>query len=140
MTQSKNCPFGVNTTIQLQNIPTSGNNGIYQVMFQLTSVPVLSDVVTFWRRIVVLNPNGNIWCVPLLHSLSDTFARVRHYASPVHTLPTYLFGIHFNNLSCLSQGLSSGFFPSVLENENWYGFLISSIPAIYLATDKDDED
>jgi hypothetical protein len=109
-------------------------------MFQPTSIPVLSDVVTFWRPIVVLNPNDNFWGVPLLHSLSDRFARVRHYASPVYTLPTYLFRIHFNNLSCLRQGLSSGFFPSVLENENWYGFLVSSIPAIYLAPDKDDED
>jgi hypothetical protein len=41
-------------------------------MFQLRSVPVLSDVVvTFLRSITVLTPNGNFWIVPLLHSVSD---------------------------------------------------------------------
>jgi len=44
------------TTIELKNITTSSdNNGILRGMFQLTSVPVLSDVVTFFRlnRIVI---------------------------------------------------------------------------------------
>jgi len=47
--QPKNCPFGVNTTIELQNTKIkSDNNGIYRDMFQLTSVPVFSEgVVTF---------------------------------------------------------------------------------------------
>jgi len=41
-------------------------------MFQLRSVPVLSDVVvTFFGPITVLIPNGNFWIVPLLHLVSD---------------------------------------------------------------------
>jgi len=41
-------------------------------MFQLRSVPVLSDVVvTFLSSITVLTPNDNFWIVPLLHSVSD---------------------------------------------------------------------
>ena len=36
---------------------------------------VLSDVVIiFLSPIVVLTPNGNFWVVPLLHSVSGTFA------------------------------------------------------------------
>jgi len=38
-------------------------------MFQLTSVPVLSDVVVI--SIVVLTPNYNLWIVPLMHLVSD---------------------------------------------------------------------
>jgi hypothetical protein len=41
-------------------------------MFQLTSVPVLSDVVvTFLTSITVLAPNGNFWIVTLLRTVSD---------------------------------------------------------------------
>jgi len=40
-------------------------------MFQLTSVPVLSHVVaTIFSSIKFLTSNGNIWIVPLLHSVS----------------------------------------------------------------------
>jgi hypothetical protein len=41
-------------------------------MFQLTSVPVLSDVVvTFFSSTIVLALNGNFWIVTLLHTESD---------------------------------------------------------------------
>jgi len=41
-------------------------------VFQLTSVPVLSDVVVkFVSSIVVLTPNVSFWIVPLLHSVGD---------------------------------------------------------------------
>ena len=41
-------------------------------MFQLASVPVLSDaIVTFLSSILLLSPNGNFWIVPLLHSGND---------------------------------------------------------------------
>jgi hypothetical protein len=41
-------------------------------MWQLSSVPVLSDVVvTFWSSIVVLSQIGNFWVVPVLHSVGD---------------------------------------------------------------------
>jgi hypothetical protein len=44
--QPKNCPFGFNNKTELKNKKTtSDNNGIYQVMFQLTNVLVMSDVV-----------------------------------------------------------------------------------------------
>jgi hypothetical protein len=44
--QPKNCPFGFNNKTELKNITTTSvNNGNYQVMFQLTNVPVMSDVV-----------------------------------------------------------------------------------------------
>jgi hypothetical protein len=43
--QPKNCPFGFNNKTDLNNITTtSDNNGMYQVMFQLTNVLVMSDV------------------------------------------------------------------------------------------------
>jgi len=42
--QSKKCPFEVNTTIELQIITKSDNNGIQWGMFTLPSVPVLLDV------------------------------------------------------------------------------------------------
>jgi len=43
--QLKNCPFELITTIELRSITTPDNNDIWWVMFQLTSVSVLSDVV-----------------------------------------------------------------------------------------------
>jgi len=46
-------------------------------MFQLTSVPVLSDVVvTFFSSIKVLAPNDNFWIVTLLHAVSDVVLRL----------------------------------------------------------------
>ena len=59
--QPKNCPFGVNTTIELKNVRTpSDNYDIQRRMLGLRSVPVLSDSdVTFLKLIVVLTPNGN---------------------------------------------------------------------------------
>ena len=52
--QSKNCPFGVNTTTELKNITTSDNTAIWQGVFQVTSVLVLSDVlVTLFSSIVI---------------------------------------------------------------------------------------
>ena len=66
--QSKNCPFGVNTNITT----TSDNNSIYCGIFQLGSVPVLSEVVVILlSSIDVLIPNGSFLLVPLLHSVSD---------------------------------------------------------------------
>ena len=66
MAQSKNCPFRVNTSLN-----SSDNNVIRRGMFQLTSVLLLPDVVvTIFISIVVLNPNGCFWIVPLLHSVS----------------------------------------------------------------------
>jgi len=50
MAKSKNCPFGVNATIELKSLTTtSDNNDIQRGMFQLTSVPVLSDVVNIFQ-------------------------------------------------------------------------------------------
>ena len=41
-------------------------------MFQLTSVPVLSDVDVICRSsVVLLTPNGSFWIIPLLHSVRD---------------------------------------------------------------------
>jgi hypothetical protein len=43
-------------------------------MFQLTSVPVLSDVTDkIFSSTVLLTPNDNFWIVPLLHSVNDIF-------------------------------------------------------------------
>jgi hypothetical protein len=63
MAQPKNCPFGVNTNIELKNITTKCDSNstivISRSMFQLTNVPVLSDVfVICLRLIVVLTRNG----------------------------------------------------------------------------------
>jgi hypothetical protein len=58
-------------------------------MFQLRSVPDLSHgVVTFFSSIVVLPENGNIWIVPLLHSVGDT-----HYPS-ASLQNTQTIGVH----------------------------------------------
>jgi hypothetical protein len=66
--QSKNCPFGVNTTIELKNITiTPDNTGIQRGMLQLTSVPV----VIFYSSVIVLTSNVNFWVVPLMHSVRD---------------------------------------------------------------------
>jgi hypothetical protein len=54
--QSKNCTFSVITVVEFQNIKTtSDNNDIWRGVLQLTSVPVLSEVVViFCGSIVVL--------------------------------------------------------------------------------------
>ena len=77
VTQSTNCPLGVNTTIELMNVTTtSDKNGIKRGVFQQTSVPVLSDaVVIFFSSILVSTPNCDFWIVPLLHSESDITMR-----------------------------------------------------------------
>jgi len=71
--QSKHCLFRVTTAIELQNTTTtSDSNVIGRVMFQLASMPVLSDAaVTFFSSVVVLTPNGSFWIVPLLFAVSD---------------------------------------------------------------------
>jgi hypothetical protein len=70
--ESKNCPFEVNTTIELKNITTSDSKVIYQGTFQLRSVPVLSDVVvTFLNSVIVLSRSVNLCIVQLCHSLSN---------------------------------------------------------------------
>jgi hypothetical protein len=60
---SKNFPFGVNTTIDLKEMTTgSDNNGIQRGVLQLTSVPVFSDVVVkFLSSFLVLTLNGQFW-------------------------------------------------------------------------------
>jgi hypothetical protein len=71
VTQSKNCPFGVNYIYILQQWHLTA-------YVSTTIVPVLSVVlVTFLSLIVVLNPSGNIWAMKLLLSVSDMF--------PLHT-------------------------------------------------------
>jgi hypothetical protein len=81
---SKNCPFGVDTKIELKNIETMHHkNGIWQGMFQLRSAPVLSDVaVAFFSSIIALSPNGSFWILPLFHSVSDIVAAYQavHFA------------------------------------------------------------
>jgi hypothetical protein len=58
--QSKNCPFGVNSMIEIKSIRAiSDSNGIQRAMFRLRSVPVFSDVVVFLSSILVLNQNDN---------------------------------------------------------------------------------
>jgi len=43
-------------------------------MFQLTIVPVLSDMaVTFLSSLILLTPNDSFWIVQLFHSLSDVY-------------------------------------------------------------------
>jgi hypothetical protein len=57
--QSKNWPFFINTMIELKNITNKSNNNIIQKgIFQLTSMPVLLDIIViFFRSIIVLSPN-----------------------------------------------------------------------------------
>jgi hypothetical protein len=58
--------------VELNNIATPDNNDAEWVMFQPTSVSVLSDVVvTFLSSIILLAPNGNFWILTLLHKVSD---------------------------------------------------------------------
>ena len=83
--QSQNFPFGVNTKIQLKNtIKTSDNTGIWRGVFQLTRVPVLSDVVLIpLSSTVVLTPRDNFLVVPVLHLVSDTMSLYSEtYATP----------------------------------------------------------
>ena len=84
MAQSKNCPFGVNTKIELKNIQSMPHkDGIWLGLFQLRSATVLSDVdVTFFSSIIALNPNRNFWILLPLHSLSNIVAAYQavHFA------------------------------------------------------------
>jgi len=58
--QPQNCPFAVNTTIQLKNVTaTSHNNDIQRGPLCLRSVPVLSEVAIYFSRIVILTPDDN---------------------------------------------------------------------------------
>jgi hypothetical protein len=68
---SKNCPFWVNTMIDLKSVNSTPYSMSSSRMCQLTSVPVLSDIaVTFLRSIIILTPNDSFWIVPLLHSVT----------------------------------------------------------------------
>ena len=59
---------------------TTDITGIWRGMFQLSSVPVMSDlVVILLRSIVVLTPNDNFWAMPLLNSVSDMILLCRLY-------------------------------------------------------------
>jgi hypothetical protein len=43
-------------------------------VFQLTNVPVLSEVgVTFLSSVIVVTANGQFWIVPLLYSVNDMY-------------------------------------------------------------------
>ena len=65
--QSQNCPFGVNTKIQLKNITkTSDNTSMGRGVFQLTRMPVLSDVLIYLSSIAVLTPHDKFWVVLVL--------------------------------------------------------------------------
>ena len=73
LAQSKNCPFGANTTIELKSVATTSHNtGTRPSQNTPRQTPLLSDVVvTFFSSIVVLTPNGHFWNMPLLHSVKD---------------------------------------------------------------------
>jgi len=75
VTQYKNCPFRVNSTIGLNNKTTAPHSkSVSPDIFQLTNVPVLSDaVVTFLSSIVVLTTKWAIFflIVPPLHKVGD---------------------------------------------------------------------
>jgi hypothetical protein len=92
--QSKNCPFGVNTTIELKHIETTSHkNGIWRGMFRLRGVSVLSDVVvTSLSSLIVLTSNGNFWILPLLHSVSE--------------MTLLLYAFHYYRLSGLFGNLT----------------------------------
>jgi hypothetical protein len=69
---SNNCSFVVNSRIYLKNITTSDKIGVWRSVFLLRCMMVLFNVVlVFLSSVVVWTPNGSIWVVPLLHSVSD---------------------------------------------------------------------
>lgn len=80
VTQSKNCPFGGTTKIELKNTETMPHkNGIWQCVLQLGSVPVLSDItVIFLSSIIALTPNDNFWIVQMLLPASDMTYAAMH--------------------------------------------------------------
>jgi hypothetical protein len=90
--QLKNCPFAAFTVTELKIITAaSDSNGASPRVFQLKSMPVLSDaIVTFFSSIVVLSPNCRFWFVPLLHSVSDMFKHVILSRFGVHTLSSII--------------------------------------------------
>ena len=59
--KSKEGPFRVTTATELQNTTTTSYSNVNeQGMFQLTSVPMLSDAfITFLNSVVISTPNGS---------------------------------------------------------------------------------
>jgi hypothetical protein len=99
------CPFGVNTTIELKNITTSVNSGIWRSVFWLGSVPVLWDVVAMlFSSIVVLDLNGHFLdCTSI--AFSEGYA-----VSFGNVLPNFR-----RNLLPSSSGSSTGTFHALLN-------------------------
>jgi len=59
--QLKNCPFAVNTTVELTNITATSNNiAIQWAIYLLTCVQVLSDIV-FFSSIAVLTTSDTFF-------------------------------------------------------------------------------
>jgi len=66
--------------IELENISTSNSNGIQRGIIQLTSLPILLDVVVIvLSSIVVLTPNDNFWVLLLLHSANVKTLKKNNY-------------------------------------------------------------
>jgi hypothetical protein len=60
------------TGMKLKNMTTtSDNNGTLCSQNISRWMPLLLDIVMVWSSIVVLAPNGQIWTVPLLNTVSD---------------------------------------------------------------------
>jgi len=76
-------------TTELKHINNNGKLRASSAMFQLTSVPVLSDVVfIFFSSIVVLTPNGNFWVMPLLYSVSNIYRSLCSLLYAMHYVPS----------------------------------------------------
>ena len=76
--ESENCPFGVNTTIELKNITaTSDNTGKFLNQNIALKMLLLSDVVVMCLSpIVVIKANSSFRFVSLLHSLSGVNCQI----------------------------------------------------------------
>ena len=73
--QPKNCPFGVNTTIQLKDVTTTSHNKANRgCVFLPRSVPVFADVVTHLSSIVELTGVVPVTCT--VHR-NDKFLRIK---------------------------------------------------------------